>query len=73
MRQQDTVREDAAKMAAIVRDRLSGIVPAASMEVFGSQCMETGDFYFNLRIRIALNAIAYGFKRGTEAAAGGTT
>ena len=53
MRQQDTVREDAAKMAAIVRDRLSGIVPAASMEVFGSQCMETGDFYANLRIRMS--------------------
>ena len=53
MRQQDTVREDAAKMAAIVRDRLSGIVPAASMEVFGRQCMETGDFYVNLRIRMS--------------------
>ena len=53
MRQQDTVREDAAKMAAIVRDRLSGIVPAASMEVFGIQCMETGAFYVNLRIRMS--------------------
>ena len=51
MRQQDTVREDAAKMAEIVRGRLSEIVPAASMELFGSQCIETGDFYLNIRIR----------------------
>lgn len=52
MRQPDTVREDAAKMAAAIRERLRGIVPDTSMELFGSQCVETGDFYFNLRIRM---------------------
>ena len=44
MRQPDTVREDAAKMAAVIRERLRGIVPDASMELFGSQCVGTGDF-----------------------------